>query len=76
MSETAFQAKPWEQPIWKPARGQAGAFAFLVIVHVLAVVGLILFPLPGWGPVLGAAALVALGLLGLALRGRRGRSRC
>jgi len=57
MSETAFQAKPWEQPIWKPARGQAGAFAFLVIVHVLAVVGLILFPLPGWGPVLGAAAL-------------------
>ncbi len=65
MNKSAVQAlKHWEQPVWKPARGQAGAFLFLVIIHLLAVVGLILFPLPGWHVVAGAAMFVALGALG------------
>lgn len=40
--------RPWEQPWWKPAKGQSGVFAYLIAIHVLALTGLILFPLPGW----------------------------
>ena len=40
------EARPWERPFWKPVRGKEGVFAYLVLIHTLAVVGLILFPLP------------------------------
>src|SRR2546428_9366120 len=47
MSQTAIQEiRPWEQPFWRPARGKAGVLFYLVLIHVLAVIGLILFPLP------------------------------
>jgi fatty-acid desaturase len=47
MSQTTPQEiRPWERPFWKPARGRAGVFSYLVLIHVLAVIGLILFPLP------------------------------
>jgi stearoyl-CoA desaturase (delta-9 desaturase) len=46
-SPTVQQFRPWEQPFWKPARGKEGILIYLVLIHVLAVVGLILFPLPG-----------------------------
>ena len=54
MSEqAAAEIRPWEMPFWKPARGNEGTLAYLVAIHVLAIVGLILFPLPslkifGW----------------------------
>src|SRR5208282_5271090 len=40
------EPRPWERPFWKPVHGKEGVFSYLVIIHVLAVVGLILFPLP------------------------------
>lgn len=40
--------KPWRRPWWRPARGQSGVFAYLILIHALALTGLILFPLPGW----------------------------
>ena len=59
MNQTAIQGvRPWEQPFWKPAPGQAGTLFYLVVVHVLAVIGLILFPLPNW-KVLGLTILLA-----------------
>lgn len=62
MSESAVvQARPWEEPIWKPAAGKAGILLYLVVVHVLAVVGLILFPVPH--PLVFGLAL-AMALLG------------
>src|SRR3981081_4020549 len=57
-------ARPWERPFWKPVRRKEGVFAFLLIIHVLAIVGLILFPLPSL-KVLGLCALfIAFGGLG------------
>ena len=58
MSQTATELiRPWEQPIWKPARGKAGILFYLVLIHVLAVIGLILFPLPSL-KVLGVTLLL------------------
>src|SRR6266404_1439393 len=37
---------PWERPFWKPVPGKYWIFTHLVLIHVLALVGLILFPLP------------------------------
>jgi len=57
-------ARPWDRPFWKPVRRKEGVFAFLLIIHVLAIVGIILFPLPSL-KVLGLAALfIAFGGLG------------
>jgi len=65
MSQIAMQEiRPWEQPFWKPNRGKAGVLAYLVLVHVLAVIGLILFPLPNWKILSTAAVLMAFGGIG------------
>src|ERR1019366_7551822 len=38
--------QPWDWPLWKSAPGKAGVLVYLTLIHVLAVIGLILFPLP------------------------------
>src|SRR3954462_7791769 len=40
--------RPWERPFWKPVKGKGAIFFYLVLIHVLAIIGLILFPVPGW----------------------------
>jgi len=42
-----------DRPFWKPVRRKEAVFFFLVLIHVLAIIGIILFPLPslkvlGW----------------------------
>src|SRR6266571_273543 len=59
MSEAAaINVRPWEQPIWKPAQGKWAILVYLVLIHGLAIVGLVFFPLPGWR-VLGLSFLFA-----------------
>ncbi|MGB6885852.1 MAG: hypothetical protein WBE10_17510, partial [Candidatus Acidiferrum sp.] len=66
------EARPWERPFWKPVRGKEGVFAYLVLIHALALIGLILFPLPSL-KVLGLAVLfIAFGGLGTTFRGGHG----
>ena len=56
--------RPWNEPIWKPAQGQTRTLIFLILIHVLAAAGLLLYPLPSL-PILGGAVLLAsLGGLG------------
>lgn len=52
------QLRPWEQPIWKPAKGQTRVLLYLLLIHLLALTGLILYPIPSL-PVLGVAILLA-----------------
>ena len=55
---------PWNRGWFLPAEGQGWTLAWVVAIHVLAVAGLVLFPVPG-GTVLAAAlALTWLGGLG------------
>ncbi len=65
MIENAIQQiRPWEQPFWKPAPGKAAVLLYLILIHALAIIGLILFPLPSL-KVLGLALFfIALGGFG------------
>src|SRR5258708_1503103 len=56
------QERPWDRPFWKPVHGKEGVFAYLVLIHVLAVIGLILFPVP-------SLKVVGMTLLCIAFRG-------
>jgi len=40
--------RPWDRPFWKPVSGKAGVMLYLVLIHLLAITGLILYPIPGW----------------------------
>ncbi|HWZ42409.1 MAG TPA: fatty acid desaturase [Candidatus Saccharimonadales bacterium] len=65
MSEIAIQnIRPWERPFWKPVPAKAGIFAYLIMVHILAVTGLVLFPVPGWKVLIATLVLTGLGGLG------------
>ncbi|MFL5304655.1 MAG: acyl-CoA desaturase [Polyangia bacterium] len=56
--------QPWKQPWWRPARGDGPTFAWIMSIHIFAVVGLIVRPIPGWPIFLAAAGLHFLGGLG------------
>ena len=65
MSQTAIQEiRPWERPFWKPTRRKVPVFAYLVLIHILAITGLILFPLPSLGVLSVALLLIGLGGFG------------
>jgi fatty-acid desaturase len=55
---------PWKQPWWRPTPGDRLFFAWIVLIHVGAVVGLALTPIPGWRALVGAVVLHLLGGLG------------
>jgi stearoyl-CoA desaturase (delta-9 desaturase) len=61
---SSLGAEPWRAAWWKPAKGEAWTFVYIVMVHALAVVGLVLFPIPSWPVLLAAVALAWLGGLG------------
>jgi len=54
------QERPWDRPFWKPVHGKEGVFTYIVLIHVLAVIGLILFPIP-------SLKVVGMTLLSIAL---------
>ena len=45
-AQKVIESHPWDRSIWKPAKGKGAIFFYLVLIHVLAVIGLILFPIP------------------------------
>lgn len=55
---------PWMQPWWRPAAGQSATFVWVILIHITAVVGLIVSPLPGWKLLLATIILAWLGGLG------------
>lgn len=57
--------EPWKAPWWKPAKGEAPVFGYIMLIHVLALVGVILFPLPGWRIFLVAFLFTWLGGFGV-----------
>lgn len=55
---------PWTWPWWHVQEGQFVVLFWIVLIHITAVVGLILYPWPGWPVFLTAATLTWLGGLG------------
>ncbi len=56
--------RPWEQPWYAASGPDIGVFGWIILIHVTALVGLAMFPLPGWPVFLGALALAFIGGLG------------
>jgi len=60
----ANEMRPWEQPFWTPARGKSIVFSYLIVIHILALVGVVLFPLPSMRILGLTLLLIALGGFG------------
>jgi len=59
MSHTSIQQiRPWHRPFWKPSPGKTTILIYIVLIHVLAAIGFILYPLPSL-KVLGVSLLFA-----------------
>jgi len=64
VAHQAPQTQPWDRAFWKPVHGKEGVFAYLIVIHVLGLIGLILYPVPS-PKILGISLLfTALGGLG------------
>jgi fatty-acid desaturase len=59
-----FPTKRWEWPWWRSNRQDSMVLPYILLIHLTAVVGLILFPLPGWPIFLGSLALSWIGGIG------------
>lgn len=62
---SSLGSEPWTAPWWKPAKGDAPTFFYIVLIHVLALIGLIFFPMPGWKVIVATVAIGWLGGLGV-----------
>jgi fatty-acid desaturase len=60
--ESSVPSSEW--PWWRTTRHDAVVLPWFILIHLTAVVGLILFPLPGWHVLLGALALAWIGGIG------------
>ncbi|HYC90519.1 MAG TPA: hypothetical protein VEO54_14985 [Thermoanaerobaculia bacterium] len=59
--------EPWKAPWWKPARGEWPTFLYIVLTHVLALLGVCLYPLPDWRVLLATFLVMWLGGLGVTI---------
>lgn len=57
--------EPWKAPWWKAAKGDAPTLYFILTIHVLALIGLVFFPTPGWRVAVATVALAWIGGLGV-----------
>ena len=55
---------PWTQPWWKAEGENRWVLIYLVSIHALAVLGIALFPIPGWRVFLTALVFASLGAFG------------
>ena len=56
--------QPWKQPWWRATRGDGPVLFWVILIHVCAIVGPFVTPMPGWRVLLAAAVLHFLGGLG------------
>lgn len=62
---SSLGSEPWTAPWWKPAKGDGPTFFYIVLIHVLALIGLVFFPTPGWKVIVATGAIGWLGGLGV-----------
>ena len=63
-SSRLTEAHPWTRPWWQYSEGNGAVLFYIVLVHALALAGLILFPLPGWRIFLIALVITSIGGVG------------
>ena len=63
-TEEVLKSEPWKQPWWYAGKRDVAILGWVLLIHITAAIGLVLYPIPGWPVFLGAVALVFLGGLG------------
>jgi len=63
---------PWTLPWWKVEGENSWVLAYIVTVHVLAIIGLVMFPTPGWKVLSWSLGFAAMGALGTTVAYHRG----
>src|SRR5260370_35047352 len=63
-TEEILKSEPWKQPWWHAGKRDIAILGWVLLIHITAAIGLVLYPIPGWRVFLGAVALVFLGGLG------------
>jgi fatty-acid desaturase len=58
------QERPWNRPWWKPLPGHLATFFFIILIHLLAIVGLVSYPIPSWRVLAISLLFACLGGLG------------
>jgi hypothetical protein len=53
--------RPWVRPWWQYSEGNGPVFFYILLIHGLALMGLILFPLPSLSVLAVALAIAAIG---------------
>ena len=65
MSKSAFAEKhPWTLPWWKAEGDNFWVLVYIFTIHILSIIGLVFYTLPGWPVFLTALFLACLGGLG------------
>ncbi len=65
MSKSAFAEKhPWTLPWWKAEGENFWVLVYIFAIHILSILGLVFYTLPGWPVFLSAMFLACLGGLG------------
>lgn len=55
---------PWKQPWYAASGSDIGTLGWIMLIHATAIIGLIIYPLPGWPLLLAALGLAFIGGLG------------
>jgi|GEM_PF-179771 len=63
-STRLIDERPWTRPWWQASEGNKLVLFYIVMIHTLALVGLVLFPLPGWRVLAVALAIASIGGVG------------
>ena len=59
-----LETRPWAKSWWRPAPGEARTLFWLALIHITALVGLLIVPIPSWPVAALAFALTWIGGIG------------
>ncbi len=58
---SSLGSEPWNSPWWKVSKGEHALFFYIIGIHILAAIGLVFFPTPGWRIIVSTVALGWIG---------------
>ncbi len=66
------ECHPWTLPWWRVEGENSSTLAYIVTVHVLALIGIAMFPVPGWKVFLWSLSFASIGALATTVAYHRG----
>lgn len=63
-SRRLIDEHPWTRPWWQASEGNKSVFLYLVVIHLMALVGLVLFPIPTWRVLIVGAVIMSIAGIG------------